>query len=125
EVGSTGRGLDDLGVQVDLGEPGGDELSGRQFRVRPIPSPDLSVDADELAAQFRDLRVGGAETTHGRPPSAVVDHPCRLSPESYGPPYPTGRGGHLIRADPNTASGSTSDGRRPLCAKGDLTPHAR
>ena len=81
EVGSTGRGLDDLGVQVDLGEPGGDELSGRQFRVRPIPSPVLSVDADELAAQFRDLRLGGAEIRHWRLPSVVVDHSSRLSPE--------------------------------------------
>src|SRR5699024_12377702 len=79
--GSSGRGLVVLGVQVDLGEPGGDALSGRQFWVRPIPSPVLSVDADELAAQFRDLRLVGAEIRHWRLPSVVVDHSSRLSPE--------------------------------------------
>src|SRR5699024_7717962 len=103
----------------------GDELSGRQYRVRPVPSPVLSIDADELAGQFRDLRLGGGEIRHWRLPSVVVDHSSRLSPECYGPPYTTGPARQLRRTDAKTASGSRADGRCPLCAKGDLNPHAR
>src|SRR5699024_9717014 len=123
--GSTGRVLDAIGVRVVLGEPGGDELSGRQFRVRPMPSPVLSVDADELAAQFRDLRLGGAEIRHWRLPSVVVDHSSRLSPERYGPPYTTGRGGQLMRADTKTATGWKSKRRSRLYTKGGVEPHDR